>query len=489
MQPYTKEYSSHSTIDVNPAVFPELEQSVEKDQLRNLLGSPIAYYTPFAIIGGSVEAGIFVSQFFYWYGKGHHPDGWIYKTQEEILRETGLSRRNQETARRHLRELGILEECLMGLPATMHYRLNLDHLYNLMGDRGMNPMPQLLKMVETESASFAESAPQNEDVQSVQSTMAEPANPVCTNPPNKYGGSVQTSMADSANPSIYTENTSENSSKSTTDRRKDSALITDSATIDESVVVVVESSPTPNQLPDLALPEQQESFNHILHRFTELTDNHQPNARDTILLRKLSGYAKNIIDNAFDAALERATNPDKPLIRDAAAWLLGTAKRMKEQMGSQVKPRTQEPTSEDYRRFNRENGGVLLGLSGSVEEGGSVEEVKIETKVEEKQVEPIREEPTEEQKEAWTEAQREVKGTINAITYNMAIEPLVLVAVEGNQYTLQAPNQGVITFLEQNGIGFVKRVFRTCLADPTAVISFEAAEQPKRNGSVGRRFH
>ncbi len=270
----------------------------------------------------------------------------------------------------------------------------------------------------------------------------------------------------------------------------------------EPVVVVVESSSSPSPLPDVALPEQQECFNHLFNRFTELTNNHQPNPRDTILLQKLSGYAKDIIDNAFDAALERATNPDKPVIRDAAAWLLGTAKRMQEQRGSQVKPRTEEATSEDYRRFNRENGGVILGLSGSVEEGGSVEAAKVEAQIKkqiEKQIEMkaevevkaevVREEPTEEQKETWAQAQRRLKGSINSVTYEMGIEPLILVAVEGNRYTLQAPNQGVIAFLEQNGIGFVKRNFRTCLGDPTAVISFEAAEQPKSRGPARRRFH
>ena len=258
------------------------------------------------------------------------------------------------------------------------------------------------------------------------------------------------------------------------------------------VVVVVESSSTPNQLPDLALPEQQECFNHVLNRFAELTETNQPNSRDTLLLQKLSGYAKNIVDNAFDAALERATNPAKPLIRDAAAWLLGTAKRMQEQGGRSVKARVEEASTEDYRRFNRENGGVLLGLSGSVEEGGSVEEVEVKHEVKakvEEEIEPERAQPTEAQKEAWVEAQTRVKGSINSVTYEMSIEPLVLVAVEGNRYTLQAPNQGVIAFLEQNGIGFVKRAFRTCLDDPTAIIDFEAAGQPQRGGAMRRRFH
>jgi hypothetical protein len=104
---------------------------ISKESILVILGSPIAYYTAFAKAFGSVEAGIFTSQFFYWYGRGHNPEGWIYKTQEEIEQETGLTRRNQETARKRLRALGVLEETRMGAPSRLFYRLNLDRLFLL----------------------------------------------------------------------------------------------------------------------------------------------------------------------------------------------------------------------------------------------------------------------------------------------------------------------------------------------------------------------
>ncbi len=107
---------------------------LEKNALITILGSPVAYYSVFARILGGIEAGVFASQFFYWYGKGHNPEGWIYKTQDEIFQETGLTRRNQETGRKRLCHLKVLEEKRMGVPSRLFYRLNLDVLFSLLNE-------------------------------------------------------------------------------------------------------------------------------------------------------------------------------------------------------------------------------------------------------------------------------------------------------------------------------------------------------------------
>jgi hypothetical protein len=51
-------------------------------------------------------------------------DGWFVRTQAEWERDTGLTRREQETARRLLRERGLLEERRVGMPAVLWYRVN-----------------------------------------------------------------------------------------------------------------------------------------------------------------------------------------------------------------------------------------------------------------------------------------------------------------------------------------------------------------------------
>jgi len=93
--------------------------------ITELLKRPIAYNAIVAKAFGSVKLGILWSQLYYWHDKGNDPDGWIYKTQSEIFDETGLSRKEQETARRIGRGLGVLEEKLARQPATIHFRIDL----------------------------------------------------------------------------------------------------------------------------------------------------------------------------------------------------------------------------------------------------------------------------------------------------------------------------------------------------------------------------
>lgn len=95
--------------------------------LIQLLDRPIAYQPSFAQLrAGKVKAGpvgaVLLSQLVYWHNR---MDGsWIYKTRDQIAKETGLSRDEQETARKRLVALGVLEEELRGVPATMHFRIN-----------------------------------------------------------------------------------------------------------------------------------------------------------------------------------------------------------------------------------------------------------------------------------------------------------------------------------------------------------------------------
>jgi hypothetical protein len=104
--------------------------------VRHLVGRRVvAYHPSFAAIGGGVTAGLLLAQLFYWHDRGSDPDGWIYKTQAEWEEETGLSRWEQETARRRLRERGLVEEKLAGLPARLYYRLDVERLIALLSAR------------------------------------------------------------------------------------------------------------------------------------------------------------------------------------------------------------------------------------------------------------------------------------------------------------------------------------------------------------------
>jgi hypothetical protein len=71
--------------------------------------------------GGSMAA-LFMSQLVYWINRTRNEYGWVYKTFDEMQLETGMTRREQDTARRHLKSINWIEERLMGMPAKRHFR-------------------------------------------------------------------------------------------------------------------------------------------------------------------------------------------------------------------------------------------------------------------------------------------------------------------------------------------------------------------------------
>ncbi|WMY76413.1 hypothetical protein RHD99_11015 [Buttiauxella selenatireducens] len=110
--------------------------------LIRLLDRPIAYQPSFAQLRvGKVKVGpvgaVLLSQLVYWHNR---MDGvWLYKTRNEIAKETGLSRDEQETARKRLVAIGVLEEQLRGVPATMHFKINADCLEALLLAQSQTP--------------------------------------------------------------------------------------------------------------------------------------------------------------------------------------------------------------------------------------------------------------------------------------------------------------------------------------------------------------
>lgn len=92
------------------------------------LGRPVVYYPSLNAITGSVVATVFLANLFQWSGTQRDPDGWIFKTQDEIEAETGLSRREQETARKQLRAATLLREERRGVPARLYYLIQAETL-------------------------------------------------------------------------------------------------------------------------------------------------------------------------------------------------------------------------------------------------------------------------------------------------------------------------------------------------------------------------
>jgi hypothetical protein len=120
---------SHEDFD-NTKVNGVVQRAIE----ALLLGTrPIAYHAALARSLKSATAGIFLSQLLYWTPRTHNRDGWIWKTRDDIYQETALTRYEQESARKILKRARILEERLAGVPARMHFRIDLTELIKLLG--------------------------------------------------------------------------------------------------------------------------------------------------------------------------------------------------------------------------------------------------------------------------------------------------------------------------------------------------------------------
>jgi hypothetical protein len=112
------------------------ERGISAADLKALYSErPVAFQRSLVGPAGGVLEALFLSQALYWEARTKDEGGWFFKTQAEWEAETGMTRSEQETARRTLRKNGILEERLAGLPARLHYRINLDRLAELLANK------------------------------------------------------------------------------------------------------------------------------------------------------------------------------------------------------------------------------------------------------------------------------------------------------------------------------------------------------------------
>jgi len=117
--------------------------------LGDLLDRPIAFYRVFVMSTGSVTGALMLSQAVYWSKRTDDAEGRFYKSIKEWESETGLTRFEQETARRRLRETGFWSEKLRGVPATVHFRIDAEKLAAALGADSGNPASQFAEIQQT----------------------------------------------------------------------------------------------------------------------------------------------------------------------------------------------------------------------------------------------------------------------------------------------------------------------------------------------------
>src|ERR671915_1183568 len=103
-----------------------------RQKVKDMLPNRVVGYSPdLARIVGGATIGLFLSQLLFLSDKGANPEGWVYKSEQEMGRETGLTKREQQTARRKLLALGVIQIVRQGFKFTYHFRIVWERLYKV----------------------------------------------------------------------------------------------------------------------------------------------------------------------------------------------------------------------------------------------------------------------------------------------------------------------------------------------------------------------
>lgn len=101
--------------------------------ILELYSEPVAFHRPFVELTGSVTAALFLSCACDEAGKlPGDSDGWIALSTEQWREASCLSRHEQDTARKALRERDLIEERRVGMPARLAVRVNIARLMELL---------------------------------------------------------------------------------------------------------------------------------------------------------------------------------------------------------------------------------------------------------------------------------------------------------------------------------------------------------------------
>jgi hypothetical protein len=182
------------------ASLPHQQQAqTHRQKVKDMLPNRVVGYSPdLARIVGGATTGLFLSQLLFLSDKGANIEGWVYKSEQEMGQETGLTKREQQTARRKLLALGVIAIMRGGWKNTYHFKVLWEKLYQVLAGF------QQAQNVATEK---------NERPQNV---PTEPVQNVATKPP-EWQQNVSTKWKQNA-PTQYRDNNTENKEREKTDR-------------------------------------------------------------------------------------------------------------------------------------------------------------------------------------------------------------------------------------------------------------------------------
>jgi hypothetical protein len=182
------------------ASFPHQQQAQShRQKIKDMLPNRVVGYSPdLARMVGGATTGLFLSQLLFLSDKGANLEGWVYKSEAEMGKETGLTKREQQTARRKLLSLGVIAIMRGGWKNTYHFKIIWEKLYQVIA--GIQ-RPQNAATQKNERAQIASTEP----VQNVPTQPPEQLQNVATEQPQNVATHNR-------------ENTTENTETEKTDR-------------------------------------------------------------------------------------------------------------------------------------------------------------------------------------------------------------------------------------------------------------------------------
>jgi hypothetical protein len=172
-----------------------------RQKVKDLLPNRTVGYSPdLARAVGGATTGLFLCQLLFQSDKGHDPNGWVYKSEAEMARETGLTKREQQTARRKLLALGVIQIVRRGFKFTYHFRIVWERLEQVIqqSQRGQN--------VPTEK------------IQPARNVASQRDQNVSTDPPQWQQNVPKEQCQNVATPDTHRDNNTENKETEKTDR-------------------------------------------------------------------------------------------------------------------------------------------------------------------------------------------------------------------------------------------------------------------------------
>jgi hypothetical protein len=129
-----------------------------RQQIKDMLPNRVVGYSPdLARMVGGATTGLFLSQLLFLSDKGANPEGWVYKSEQEMGKETGLTKREQQTARRKLLSLGVITIMRGGWKNTYHFKVIWEKLYQVIAG---SKRPQNVSTEKSESVQTVPTEPE-----------------------------------------------------------------------------------------------------------------------------------------------------------------------------------------------------------------------------------------------------------------------------------------------------------------------------------------